>query len=65
MSNVRKQVFQIPTTSHMNAAPYQDGPAHQWLIDQLTRIAEAQRRPSDINQSGPTVTVIVEIIEGE
>lgn len=63
MSNIRKRAFQISTTAHPNAVPYQDGESHQWVVEQLRQIAEAYAGPGNPNGRGPTVTVIVEIIE--
>lgn len=55
-------MFTINTTSHMNAAPYQDSELHNWLISKLTEIARQSKDPKDQNEQGRSVSVIVEIL---
>jgi hypothetical protein len=56
---MHKKVFQVTTTSHPNAAPYQAGEAKEWLNNVLTQIAR-QTSPSG---SGEMVTVIIEVLQ--
>lgn len=60
-NNIQKKVFQVSTTDNSNAAAYQDGEVHNWLVELLSAIA--RQNAGAPYQSGPTVTVIVEVIQ--
>lgn len=57
---MKKQAFQVQTTSHPNAVYGQAQQAKDWLNSVLAEIARNSGQP---NGQGPTVTVVIEVFE--